>query len=46
MRLSRVRVAAGRLPVDRLVTTFTDFDEAWTAARGGTAVKPVWLPAG
>lgn len=38
--------AAGRLPVDRLVTTFTDFDEAWAAAREGTAVKPVWLPAG
>lgn len=39
-------VAAGRLPVDRLVTTFSDFDEAWAAAREGTAVKPVWLPAG
>ncbi len=38
--------AAGRLPVDRLVTTFADFDEAWAAAREGTAVKPVWLPAG
>ncbi len=39
-------VAAGRLPVERLVRTFTDFDEAWAAAREGTAVKPVWLPAG
>ncbi|KXP00694.1 NAD(P)-dependent alcohol dehydrogenase [Tsukamurella pseudospumae] len=39
-------VAEGRLPVDRLVTAFTDFDEAWAAAREGTAVKPVWLPAG
>lgn len=39
-------VTGGRLPVDRLVTTFTDFDEAWAAAREGTAVKPVWLPAG
>ena len=38
--------AAGRLPVERLVTVFTDFDEAWAAAREGTAVKPVWLPAG
>ncbi|MCS3782358.1 NAD(P)-dependent alcohol dehydrogenase [Tsukamurella ocularis] len=38
--------AEGRLPVERLVTTFADFDDAWAAAREGTAIKPVWLPAG
>ncbi|ADG78997.1 Alcohol dehydrogenase zinc-binding domain protein OS=Tsukamurella paurometabola (strain ATCC 8368/ DSM / CCUG 35730 / CIP 100753 / JCM 10117 / KCTC 9821/ NBRC 16120 / NCIMB 702349 / NCTC 13040) OX=521096 GN=Tpau_2391 PE=3 SV=1 [Tsukamurella paurometabola] len=37
-------VADGRLPVDRIVTTFTDFDQAWVAAKEGTAVKPVWIP--
>lgn len=37
-------VREGRLPVDRLVSTFTDFDEAWAAAEAGTAIKPVWLP--
>lgn len=37
-------VVEGRLPVERIVTTYSDFDEAWTAAREGTAIKPVWLP--
>lgn len=36
----------GRLPVERLVTTYTDFDEAWAAAKAGTAIKPVWLVPG
>ncbi|GAA1004761.1 NAD(P)-dependent alcohol dehydrogenase [Nocardiopsis tropica] len=37
-------VREGRLPVDRIVTPFADFDEAWSAAKEGTAVKPVWVP--
>jgi aryl-alcohol dehydrogenase len=33
----------GVLPLDKLVTRFAfdDFDAAWTAAKAGTAVKPV-----
>lgn len=37
-------VAAGQLPLDRIITTYTDFDEAWAAAQEGTAIKPVWFP--
>ncbi|WP_019204528.1 NAD(P)-dependent alcohol dehydrogenase [Tsukamurella sp. 1534] len=37
-------VREGRLPVDRIVASFTDFDEAWAAAKEGAVVKPVWLP--
>ncbi|MGU3499329.1 NAD(P)-dependent alcohol dehydrogenase [Mycobacterium sp. C31M] len=34
---------AGQLPLDRLVSTFAfdDFAQAWTAAKTGTAIKPV-----
>ncbi|MCK0174711.1 MULTISPECIES: NAD(P)-dependent alcohol dehydrogenase [Mycobacteriaceae] len=36
-------VSTGDLPIERMVTRypFSQFDQAWTAARTGTAVKPV-----
>ncbi|MCP9274621.1 NAD(P)-dependent alcohol dehydrogenase [Mycolicibacterium arenosum] len=35
----------GELPLEKLVTRFefTDFDRAWSAAKGGRAVKPVLI---